>query len=261
MNIPSSVLGRTLKKFSPGRLRNAIRVLKSGRPRCLKIVRAAVKNQRGIEIGGPSAVFRRVFNLPVYDCVGQLDNCDFSQNTEWADHAESYQFHNAKPAGRSYFCEGSDLSSITDNSYDFLLSSHNLEHFANPFRALREWKRIVKPGGYLIIVLPHYLHTFDRYRVPTTLEHMLQDDKDDVGEDDLTHVDEIMQSQGPEKRDQSDEELHALLLNNFQHRMIHHHVFDEHNSRALLEAAGLRVLALETQPPFHIYLLTQLPAE
>lgn len=257
MNNSFSALRKSLRKFSPGRLGNAIRVLKNGRPRCLKVVRELLENQHGIEIGGPSAVFRRAFNLPVYDCVGSLDNCDFSQNTEWADHTASYRFHDGKPNGRSYFCEGSNLDAVADGSYDFLLSSHNLEHFANPFRALREWKRIVKPNGYMVIVLPHYRHTFDRYRVPTTLEHMLQDDKDDVGEGDLTHVEEILRAQGPGKRDQSDEELHALLLNNFEHRMMHHHVFDEENSKALLEAAGLQILALETQPPFHIYVLAQ----
>ena len=33
-------------------------------------------------------------------------------------------------------------------TYDVLLSSHTLEHIANPLRALSEWKRIVGDDGH-----------------------------------------------------------------------------------------------------------------
>ena len=57
----------------------------------------------------------------------------------------------------------------------------------------------------------------------------------------------------------SDEELRELLVTNFAHRMMHHHTFDEANSRELPERAGMRVLSVETMPPFHIILLAQMP--
>lgn len=38
--------------------------------------------------------------------------------------------------------------------YDFVYSSHCLEHMANPFIALKNWSKLVKPGGYLIFVVP-----------------------------------------------------------------------------------------------------------
>jgi ubiquinone/menaquinone biosynthesis C-methylase UbiE len=41
-----------------------------------------------------------------------------------------------------------------DNNYDFVHSSHCLEHVNDPYVALGNWIRICKPGGHLIIVIP-----------------------------------------------------------------------------------------------------------
>jgi hypothetical protein len=90
-----------------------------------------VVNKRGLEIGGPSEVFRRRQPLELYGNVGGLDNCDFSRSTVWAEQQEHYTFHPEKDSGNSIFCDGSDLVSVKDSTYDFVLSAHNLEHFAN----------------------------------------------------------------------------------------------------------------------------------
>lgn len=188
-----------------------------------------------------------------------LDNVDFAQNTTWAHHAQNYFFCKHKPCGKTYFLEASNLSGIPSGQYDFLLSSHNLEHLANPVKGLKEWQRVVKSGGYLVIVLPHYARTFDRQRVPTTLQHMFEDYEHDTGEDDLTHVEETYAAHRLNDPSGSGEELRRVLLSNFSHRMMHHHVFNESNSKDLLEAVGCKVLAVETQHPFHIYLVAQTP--
>ncbi len=39
-------------------------------------------------------------------------------------------------------------------SYDCVHSSHCLEHMISPASALREWWALVKPGGFLVIVVP-----------------------------------------------------------------------------------------------------------
>lgn len=248
-----------LQKVSPQRLLRAGKTLLQGPPRSLKLVRQLLTSRSGLEVGGPSDVFRRRFNLPVYDCVANLDNCDFSQNTEWANHAPAYCFNKDRPCGKTYFCEGSNLREISDGSYDFLLSSHNLEHFANPILALKEWQRVVKRRGYFVVVLPHYARTFDHRRTPTTIEHIWDDFRNAVGEDDLTHVEETFAAHSLNGGSRCNDELRDLLLNNYQHRMMHHHVFDEMNSKALMESVGFDVLAVETQLPFHIYLVLQAP--
>ncbi len=47
------------------------------------------------------------------------------------------------------------LKSLGDESFDFVYSSHLLEHMVEPELALRNWWRVLKPGGYLILYLPH----------------------------------------------------------------------------------------------------------
>jgi SAM-dependent methyltransferase len=47
------------------------------------------------------------------------------------------------------------LKGKNDNSYDFVYSSHTIEHLPDPSIAIKNWFRVVKPGGYLIIYLPH----------------------------------------------------------------------------------------------------------
>lgn len=51
--------------------------------------------------------------------------------------------------GDAQFMEG-----VPDDVYDFVHSSHCLEHLVAPKEGLRNWLRVVKPGGYLIITVP-----------------------------------------------------------------------------------------------------------
>lgn len=51
--------------------------------------------------------------------------------------------------------EASDLSMFADQSMDFVYSSHTLEHVEDYKAALREWFRVVKVDGYLVLYLPH----------------------------------------------------------------------------------------------------------
>jgi SAM-dependent methyltransferase len=46
------------------------------------------------------------------------------------------------------------LDNVEDNSFDFLYSSHCLEHLDDPYEALSHWIRVVKPSGHLIISVP-----------------------------------------------------------------------------------------------------------
>ena len=44
---------------------------------------------------------------------------------------------------------------FADNSQDYVYSSHVLEHIKSFQEPIREWLRVVKPGGYIITVVPH----------------------------------------------------------------------------------------------------------
>jgi len=61
--------------------------------------------------------------------------------------------------------EGNKLP-FPDKSYDFVISSHVIEHFYNPVSALLEWARVAKK--YIFIIVPHRQRTFDINRDLTT---------------------------------------------------------------------------------------------
>jgi SAM-dependent methyltransferase len=238
------------------------RVLLQGRLRCYETTVSLIEGKRGIEIGGPSEVFEGSRSwLPIYRHVGSLDNCDFSATTTWARHSDVFVFDRLKAPGKSIFADGSDLAEVPDHSYDFVLSAHNLEHFANPVKALKEWQRIVVKKGLLVLVVPNYLYTFDHRRQPTTVSHMLSDFDQNTPETDLTHLTEIL-----EKHDLSldaaagtPEEFRNRSLSNYENRCLHHHVFDEQNIRQLLSTLDMNILWLETALPVHIFAIAQMP--
>lgn len=58
---------------------------------------------------------------------------------------------------------GRDLP-FEDESQDYIYSSHTLEHIPDYTHALREWMRVLKPGGHLVISVPHmYLYEKKQY--------------------------------------------------------------------------------------------------
>lgn len=239
-----------------------IRLVLGWRVKDQPIFRSVVEDAFGLEIGGPSGVFADSGALPLYRNIAKLDNCVFARKTVWeGDRAEArtFCFHPKKPQGFNFIREATDLSGIADQTYDFILSSHNLEHIANPLKALKEWIRVAKPGGAVIVVLPDYRRTFDHRRYPTPVDHMVEDLVRGVDESDQTHLDDVLRNHDL-SRDPAAGDLRQFrerCLRNLETRCLHHHVFDDHNSKALLEAAGLLVLKVELVRPHHIVLLSR----
>lgn len=52
-------------------------------------------------------------------------------------------------------CDAARLDIFASQSMDFVYSSHTLEHIEDPAAALKEWWRVLKQGGNLILYLPH----------------------------------------------------------------------------------------------------------
>ena len=46
------------------------------------------------------------------------------------------------------------LANVDDAAFDFVFSSHALEHMRDPREALANWVRVVRPGGHLVIAVP-----------------------------------------------------------------------------------------------------------
>ncbi len=60
--------------------------------------------------------------------------------------------------------DGQFLAEIKDDEFDFVHSSHCLEHLHNTRSALTNWLRVLKPGGYVICTVPEeFLYEFGRW--------------------------------------------------------------------------------------------------
>lgn len=46
------------------------------------------------------------------------------------------------------------MAGVEDETFDFVFSSHCLEHIRDPAEALANWMRILKPGGHLVVAVP-----------------------------------------------------------------------------------------------------------
>lgn len=85
---------------------------------------------KGIDIGcGPDPLHHQ----KMYGAWPLLDACD-----EWD-----------IEDGDAQLMEG-----VPDATYDFVYSSHTLEHVVDPVETLANWWRILRPGGYLVLAVP-----------------------------------------------------------------------------------------------------------
>ncbi|MDH4235670.1 MAG: class I SAM-dependent methyltransferase [Nitrospira sp.] len=50
--------------------------------------------------------------------------------------------------------DAQDLHGIEADRYDFVHSSHCLEHLDDPRQGLENWFRVLKPGGHLVLLVP-----------------------------------------------------------------------------------------------------------
>ena len=222
---------------------------------------AAVDGAKGLEIGGPSGRFRRHGMLPLYPALNVLDNVNYSAQTLWGETLEEGTPYapEATPLGVQFLREATDLDGIQEHAYDVILSSHCLEHIANPLRALREWQRVCRPEGHLCLIVPHRDGTFDRKRPITPIGHYRSDDRHNVGEDDDTHFGEVIRYHDL-RRDpgvHSAQEFMRRVADNRTVRGVHHHVFDLRSAVLLISEAGWTPTAAEARRPYDILVLAQ----
>jgi len=257
--LTQTVKAAARKILSPRAVRYIRRCFQRHLP-ALELYRSFLRGKRGLEIGGPSGVFSDEGPMPIYDVLASLDNCLYSDRTIWTGDVrggESFRYHEQKAPGRQIFCEASKLESVGDASYSCVLASHCLEHVANPFLALSEWRRVLEEDGLLLLLLPHKDGTFDWRRPTTTLAHMKDDYTNNVGEDDLTHLAEILELHDLAKDPAAGtpEQFRQRCLENQTHRAIHHHVFDTLSALQTVDHAGFKIMRVDLLLPFHIIIL------
>lgn len=103
--------------------------------------------------------------VPILERYGEVTNVDSSK--------EAIAFLKKKNIKNLHEADATNLP-FPDNHFDAVVALDVLEHIEDDDAALREWRRVVKPGGSLLLTVPAYrwlwsghdesLHHYRRYR-------------------------------------------------------------------------------------------------
>jgi SAM-dependent methyltransferase len=212
------------------------------------------QNKRGLEIAGPSEIFKEGGPWPIYSRIAALDDFSFPRPSKWGGRLLRPDGRapcgEPKQNGQQFVGDTTKMTEIPDRHYDFLIASHVFEHIANPLKAMAEWLRVLRPNGIILQVIPHRDGTFDYHRPVTTLAHLQGDFKRGVGEDDRTHFHEVAT-----RSTKSFSKVWFAAVS--FHRGMHHHVFNTARVIEIHDALQLKILAVEPKPPYHIAILTR----
>jgi len=107
-----------------------------------KLAHKYLDGLKGIEIGGSA---HNPFGL---DTI----NVDYTDDMETVFKKEEFRLCGEKMPV-DVVAEGDDLP-FKDEEFDFVISSHVIEHFFDPIKAIKEWLRVIKPGGYIFTICP-----------------------------------------------------------------------------------------------------------
>ena len=223
----------------------------------MKSARELLRGARILEVGGPSGLFGAESASRAYALARSVDNVNFAGATLWEkDLVDGGPFPVSGPRlGTQYLREAVSLGDI--GPYDGVISSHVLEHLANPLGALREWRRVTRDGGFLFAVLPHRDATFDHRRPVTGLDHLRADAEANMSEEDATHADEILRLHdlGRDRGTASRDQLVERVRDNATTRAMHHHVFTTRSAVDLVAESGWSPVLAEAIWPMNIHII------
>lgn len=112
---------------------------------------------KGIEIGGSA---HNPFGLDTIN-VDYTDDMTTIYKRMEQETLNSTPFTEGVPLKVDVVAQGDELP-FEDKSFDFVISSHVIEHFWDPIAALKEWERVARK--YIYIIAPHKFRTFDKDR-------------------------------------------------------------------------------------------------
>jgi SAM-dependent methyltransferase len=219
-----------------------------------------LQGARGLEVGGPSL---DMAPLGVYTAPAHLDNANYSAATLWnaARAGTPYTWPKKSSPGTVHIVDAVDLASaFAPDTYDFVFSSHVLEHLVNPLKALHQMARVTRPGGYALHVLPWKTGTFDHRRPITAFAELVQHFEEDRDESDVTdHLDEVVANYDLDRDPPAGTWPQFLdrCRHHAENRALHVHVFDFGLLAQCLHHAGFSVLDTQLVAPIHQVVLAR----
>jgi SAM-dependent methyltransferase len=85
------------------------------------------------------------------------------------------QYQHERPVEPDLIDDGAKLTTVQDASVDFVVAFHVLEHLPNAMEAVRNWIRVTRKGGVLLVAVPDKRFTHDARREVTPSAHFLRD--------------------------------------------------------------------------------------
>jgi SAM-dependent methyltransferase len=149
--------------------------------------------------------------------------------------------------------DGERLASIRDDSLDFVVANHFVEHAEDPIGAIERQLEVLRPGGVIFMAVPDKRHTFDRPRAATTFDHLLRDHREGPEASRREHYrDWAALVRGAPDPDAEGERLDAARYS------IHFHVWSRDDFAALLErlrgGLGLPFVVEALEPNRHEFI-------
>lgn len=126
---------------------------------------------------------------------------------------------------------GERLTRFADESQDFVIANHFLEHTQDPIGTLGSHLRVLKSGGILYLAVPNRHHTFDRRRPATPWEHLRRDHLDGPAGSYEEHLREYAALVDGLEGDALEARIADLRARQYS---IHFHVWNEAEFRAIL---------------------------
>jgi predicted SAM-dependent methyltransferase len=87
---------------------------------------------------------------------------------------------------------GETLFTIPDNSQDFVIANQMIEHCQNPIDTMKNFLRVLKPGGIVYLSVPDQRYTFDIERPLTSIHHLIRDNQDGPEWSKIAHYEEYV---------------------------------------------------------------------
>ncbi len=128
--------------------------------------------------------------------------------------------------------DGERLAQFADQTQDFVIANHFLEHCQDPIGTLESFFRVLKPAGILYLAVPDKRYTFDRDRPVTPLEHLIRDHEEGPGWSRRQHFEEWTRLVNKVTDDaQAEAEIARLMELDYS---IHYHVWTQAEFQELL---------------------------
>ena len=121
---------------------------------------------------------------------------------------------------------GETLNSLKNDSLDFIIGNHFLEHVENPVLTLENMLRVVRPGGRLFIAIPDKRYTFDKQRVITPLDHFIKDYTEGPSWSEQEHYIDFVSNTEHGVNKSTSEILEVVEKLKQKNWSIHYHVWD-----------------------------------